>query len=282
MSRIDSQDTPEDQHNNEPAPLPPPNEVGIAASKAGEGDAPDTAPSDFGPGFDAYFEAINHALTAFLNNHSWSETRAILELEQSLLMTDIVEDILTTLIEEARQSNSPNGQQRVGYLILHLKLLQEAQVDGISAAWKSFMARLGSNEQSSGGGGDEDLLSIWLDILNPRLGRRFLELHLELLHTNSDIALESKILDLQASLAEIRQSGGELEQVKESIHNLREHLNLLRDARSRGSSPEAVRAAYVNAFGGFTLDMPSWIEELIQQVSVLMHSGPSAKETTKL
>ncbi len=98
----------------------------------------------------------------------------------------------------------------------------------------------------------------WLSISTHayRKGRHYLETNLALLQEESDCELERLIIAHAQDRVEIRQQ----------MYN---HLALLRDVRRRGNTHRAISEAYVNMFGGFTLQLPSWLEEVEQQLLFL-------------
>src|SRR5258708_33226094 len=109
---------------------------------------------------------------------------------------------------------------------------------------------------------DEHILQTlltWLNMPNDREERRFLEVHSELL-TSESLHILNGLL-------------------KESPHGkervIRDHLKLLRDALDRGGSVMAIREAYVNTHGGWNLDLPPWLEEVKRQYDHLLALGPS-------
>ena len=95
----------------------------------------------------------------------------------------------------------------------------------------------------------------WLGIVDPRKARQFLETHQELLAFGDTTPTEQHIFSLQESMDQTFLSG-----VKD-LQYLREHLYLLRDIKKRGSTLQAIRAAYVNLYGGLVLDLPLWLEQ---------------------
>ncbi len=110
--------------------------------------------------------------------------------------------------------------------------------------------------------GDEDLshvLATWLALPTHREQRRFLTAHTELLHPPS-AALLNELLAQEANNS------------KEALR-LRGALALLEDAQRRGGSAEAIRQTYVDAHGGFALDLPPWLEAVEQQLSELRREG---------
>src|SRR5437879_4122079 len=84
----------------------------------------------------------------------------------------------------------------------------------------------------------------WLAIAGYRDQRRFLEAHLALLEPRVETWLE-----VQAA------------QDSENEDRLHDRLTLLREVRRRGSSVKAVQEAFVDLHGGFTLNLPEWLEE---------------------
>ena len=95
-------------------------------------------------------------------------------------------------------------------------------------------------------------LTPWLCASFDRTSRVYLETHLELLS-------EQNFQFLELFTSEYK------DDPREKQH-IRTCLQLLRDARSRGGTQEAVRAAYTNIFGGLLLDLPVWLLEIDQQL----------------
>lgn len=98
----------------------------------------------------------------------------------------------------------------------------------------------------------------WLGVSmhNSRRGRRFLETHLALLEVEADRELE-RIISAHAE---------DEAATKQLMLN---HHTLLRDARQRSGTPQAVREAYVNLYGGLIFDLPPWLEAVEEQRSLL-------------
>jgi hypothetical protein len=93
-------------------------------------------------------------------------------------------------------------------------------------------------------------LSPWLCAPLNRIGRAYLEAHIELLNQDSVHSLDLLIARYDDAPDEQRR--------------LRMQQEILRDAILRGGTPQAVREAYVNAFGGLVLELPVWLLELEQ------------------
>lgn len=98
----------------------------------------------------------------------------------------------------------------------------------------------------------------WLALPTSRAPRRFLAAHPELLQPRSLTLLDEWIR------TETRQ---------EEAQRLRDTHSLLQDALARGETMEAICAAYVNVYGGFALDMPTWLEEVESQLNALRSQG---------
>ncbi len=96
-------------------------------------------------------------------------------------------------------------------------------------------------------------LVLWLNSStnSHRKGRQYLEKMPTLLHAGIEKELERLHLAHQHDQADIKQS-------------LHQHLLLLRHALQRGGSIRAIREAYIHVFGGFTLDCPPWVEEILR------------------
>jgi tetratricopeptide (TPR) repeat protein len=97
----------------------------------------------------------------------------------------------------------------------------------------------------------------WLSISasSYRKGRSYLEKNQMLLHEDIDKELQRLITAHAEDHVEIKQ------QI--------EHLALIRDIRSRAPAMHSIREAYVNRYGGFTLDLPVWLEEIEKQLLFL-------------
>jgi tetratricopeptide (TPR) repeat protein len=127
---------------------------------------PSQPPTGNGQGPDVDPQAVAQALVALLFTKSWDETRAVLEREHALLLTDTAEQILSELIQQeqqnddpsrqwrfvdasdfvpllqAQQSDDPSRQQQMNHLknlMFNLKLLRAARAQGIYTAWEAFV-----------------------------------------------------------------------------------------------------------------------------------------------
>ena len=106
-------------------------------------------------------------------------------------------------------------------------------------------------------------LEPWLCTPFDRTNRAYLESHLELLASPV-----YQFLELFT---------GENKDDPRYEQHLRTCLQLLHDARVRGSTAEAVRAAYINLFGGLLLDLPVWLVEIEQLARDLSHFSNSGR-----
>ena len=61
--------------------------------------------------------------------------------------------------------------------------------------------------------------------------------------------------------------------IPQQIQELYAHLTLLREIRIGGYTSSAIRAAFINLWGGFTLDIPSWLETVEQQLDEFDKQG---------
>lgn len=109
-------------------------------------------------------------------------------------------------------------------------------------------------------------LSPWLYSPLDRAGRAYLEMHLDLLNDESDAFLELFI--------------AEHKDVQEEQDRLRLARYILRDASARGKTPQAVREAYINVFGGLILDPPAWLQEIEQQWTHLLVAPLTERSAT--
>jgi len=91
-------------------------------------------------------------------------------------------------------------------------------------------------------------LAPWICIPVGRTSCVYLEEHLELLASEFERFLEHFIRENYDHPDEQR--------------HLRTLQRLLRDSRMRGGTRQNVREAYINMFGGLTLDLPTWLVEL--------------------
>lgn len=94
-----------------------------------------------------------------------------------------------------------------------------------------------------------DVLREWLSQIGSYYGRQFLEQRCDIVLT---FEMEQALVEEIASRAERA----------EDVDELNERLAIVREARRRGGNVVAVRETYVDAKGGFTLDLPDWFDEV--------------------
>ena len=99
---------------------------------------------------------------------------------------------------------------------------------------------------------------LWLSstMYAPRKGRRYLERNLTLLEIEVDRELEKLIAAHMHDTFEVKQQ-------------MQTYQALLRDIHQRGGTLNAIREAYVNAYGGFALDLPQWLEKVEEKQALL-------------
>ena len=102
-------------------------------------------------------------------------------------------------------------------------------------------------------------LSPWLCAPIDRANRAYLETHLELLGSEYESFLDIFM--------------GEYAGDSHEQQRLRLRQQLLRDARLRGATKDAVRESFVNVFGGLILDLPAWLMEAEQEFSFIFAAG---------
>jgi CHAT domain-containing protein/tetratricopeptide (TPR) repeat protein len=214
--------------------------------------------------------AVLKALNRFLDASS-EEMRALLERDQALLLTGTALQILNSRIQALQESEDWRQLLRAQYLEFHRTLLQRARLLGIAGAWQELEAKSAAAQQehtphTSHGLPLFAVFSLWVkaSLDGQREERRFLEKHLALLHADEDEFLEQQISEQEKSISQIQeQIGGTTEQVQEIISDMYMRLEFLRTIRRRGTSIEAIRQAYVERYGGLTLDIPEWLENIL-------------------
>lgn len=124
---------------------------------------------------------------------------------------------------------------------------------------------------------------IWLQISDSREACGFLETHRELLDVSNDTLLQQMITN-----ANIEHSSSHHDVMRyepsprmKEIQRLHDYLYLLQDSRARGSTQTAIRAAYINLYGGFVLALPPWLEDLKNQLNT-QRSPEYARERADL
>jgi CHAT domain-containing protein len=228
--------------------------------------------------------AVSAALRDFIFADGREEMRQVVERHQDVLLNDIAEYLLKLHIKGVKQQNKDetgeNLQQRLEHSLLFLRVIRQS---GLGAVMALIDAAAHSDEISSEETFSEnrstmttakDTLSIiqqWASIRNYREQRRFLETHPELL----DGGLEAH-LQIMFERERVQEEALHEEQKwissmdAEILQLIRERIVLLRDIRSRGGTIQAIRDGYVNAFTGFALDLPDWLEQVEDQYQLLI------------
>jgi CHAT domain-containing protein len=229
---------------------------------------------------DAWWDAdpkeVARALTAYVNTRPWKAKWPILEREQALLLTNTalaqLKEQREALSLTASETQSGTGgkeydqaqqTQRDMVLLQHSWILWRArQIDATAAVAEFEALQLAAERAVEDGLADTPLARTalaWLNTPTRREGRRFLEKHLELLGQETEHLLQVRIFHYLG---------------QHTIENSnRRALAILQDARELGGDIQAIQAAYVNAYGGFTLDLPEWVMERIRQLGDLQRSG---------
>lgn len=116
-------------------------------------------------------------------------------------------------------------------------------------------------------------LESWLMLTSFRDQRRFLEKHPELLGPESTQHLDQLRTVLRRNADTLLSMAGRPpDDIAEAFRDLHAHAELLDDVQARGGNVQAVRDAYVDAHGGFTVDLPQWAEDVLLR---LAHPAPA-------
>ncbi len=133
-------------------------------------------------------EATLRAVQAFVMAETWGETHKVLEREQSLLLTELADQLLTILIIEAKNSDDPQHRAFGAILEQHRTLLRRSRQIGIDQAWSEFLQTLEQENAPL-----EQMVLDWLNTRTYSDQRRFLEEHSELLDQRVDTILQGLI-----------------------------------------------------------------------------------------
>jgi CHAT domain-containing protein/tetratricopeptide (TPR) repeat protein len=222
-----------------------------------------TAYESFVAAVETQILSVNDALERLIRARTWARVQVVLEQDQELLLTRVAESLLAERLHDAKQRTDEHKEQRIRHLQTVRRLLRLSREKGTAEAIRAMAIR--SNNAMA----DEtkvliELLDIWVRTPTIRKKRRFLEEHLALLVPASEDLLKEGI--------EIKEYDSKLQRI------WRGHLSILRLARESGGSVEAVRHAYVDLAGGFTLDLPPWLEAVEQQLETLEKGGTQTAE----
>jgi len=125
----------------------------------------------------------------------------------------------------------------------------------------------GPNRRPNPGWYKSEVALLWLRQTNYRDQRRCLEHHLELMSDRGIVELRQITIGMQVGVEDLTRwlDSASLD-YPALLGDVQEQEELLLECRRRGGSPEAIRDAYVNRHGGFTLDGPMWVEELTNEL----------------
>ena len=215
---------------------------------------PPIQPAVAAPATESVTDPMGLALIAFLNAPTVDQKYAVLQRDQQYLLTEAAIDVIRMAIQAQEQVGDPN-------LVQHYRregaLLLMARDKGIPAAMEAYVDALRQERLQA------NLLSntveAWLNTPTYRDERRYLEEHLEVLEPGSDEVL-ALLSDRYTRNAQ-------------RLNDLRGHMLFLRDIRARGGTIASVRDSYVNAMGGFRLDLPEWLEAVETQDIALRQQG---------
>jgi tetratricopeptide (TPR) repeat protein len=123
----------------------------------------------------------------------------------------------------------------------------------------------------------------WFHTATYREERRFLEAHPELLDPRVDTLLDQDITVREHSVIGTQQSPVDPpEEVKNSPQAMRDALELLRELRQLRATGMTIREVYVEMYGGLTLDLPPWLEEVEDQLELFRELEPSEQTDVTL
>ncbi len=228
---------------------------------------------------------------------------ALLERKQAILLTDAADRVLTYYIVgieipgRTRTDPSPFEPCRT--------LLRRMRQVGIAQAWEEYIQMTEGKDWNSVR--LFELFEEWIDVSTfdesdfgsvvskkqkrdffraKREGYRFLVTHPELLDPRIDSVLEDQLaaIDWKADSDRSFADPSKLELIlnhkiatvlapisrENNIVELLEGQMLLRDVRRRGGTIHVVQDAYVNAYGGFVLDLPQYLDDVLQELDTLL------------
>lgn len=198
-------------------------------------------------------------------------------------------DAARILQQAARMINDP------AYLAEQVGLASgDPHIPDIQAKLRAALAQMGAGQGSSA----EDTLLVWLNTHSVRVARRYLEAHPELLSLEADAQLrrlESQyqtraqpwldarrprlalaIIQREPIAADLWEALLAYGRIMDTVDMLSTQRLLLEDIRARLSTnrdaTSAIRDAYVNAYGGWILDLPPWLEWVKRELDALQDS----------
>ena len=217
-------------------------------------------------------QAVLRALNIFMDQ----PRTALLKSKWDLLLTDSATQILTERIRQIEASSNP---QNAITLKFYRWFLCRARQKEIEVACEELRYLTSSVERQS----FSTLLECLFHSDAWRERRCLLEQHLELLDPALESALEvytamivqnPEMMDgLGGDMASTAQGKRDVKRIGNDLSLL---LEVLRDARRRGSTVTSVRDAYVNFFGGQALYAPPWLVE--EEKKLLDLAGQEQRE----
>ena len=241
---------------------------------SGHMDNPSETHSRSSDGPDAF--AVGMALLQLFAPGTLDQRYRVLEQQRAVLLTD---KAIATMVERGLD-NCGTDPVSAAFYFTHADLLDSARRIGLPAAWNIYLSRVSdgypspASERLLAEAQDEWMLS--LSDPEPRIQRRVLEAHPELLGYGGLALFQLKVALLQQTY------GAGLSKVQQN--DLNALWNLLFAAHSRGGDTQAIRDVYVNQFGGFALDIPDWLERVIEQDTALRgaHGGGRSDQTARV
>src|SRR6266568_179879 len=174
---------------------------------------------------------------------------ALLRENQTVLLTSTARLELDFLIGEEGDSSDP----QLRWLICLRDLLNLASLVGMQQACDEmgiFLYNALHADQQF-----QSLLLNWLNISQPREQRRFLEQHLEIVQMHMLYRLQ-RLIEIES-------------EDEEAVAILNDSRSILKEISQRGERLADVRETYVNRVGGWSLDVPAWLEKMEARVMQL-------------
>ncbi len=246
-------------------------------------------------------DTVHAIIQEFVFMDTWAKTRAMLEQKLSILFSPLADDIFEQEIARYQaQCTESEAQTLASAYLFHRNLIRRCKEVGIEGAWSEVEQRL----HQSPGYQLIDVLQQWLNAPTDRDKRRSLECQPALLEEGAIKALDRFIEAAQAELekhkadlaalyqqAEEKASENAWEQERgickkialwaKTIRSLQESQAIIVEINRRGNTKEAIREVAINYWGGFAVDIPSWIEENDRQDDQLCYKPDSEEHVLK-
>jgi hypothetical protein len=224
------------------------------------------------------------AVGDFIHAHGADEIRSVIEHHRDLLLNDDAESVLRQYIKDAKRQNQ--DQSLIELFERSLIVLRTIRHAGLEAAMALLNATAHSNdivtEMGPTDAAPQDIQATilqWGSIRNYREQRRFLEAHLELLDAGLEAHLQIMFERDRMHEEVLREEEKWISPTDAQVMQMiRERITLIRDIRSRGGTIQAIRDRYINAFTGFALDLPDWLEPIEEQYQLLVERDDSSEK----